>query len=194
MLTEKILIKDSAGLQAETSPGLFPTILGKGPWPKLGKMIDLTSKLGEINDIEHNKGSKIYLQNQVILDCIMPCIQVFSIILIWVIVSHKKWSLKIVKKKQMFFFLLFLFGKTDMVLGKMWLFSIGKWGRNFEIWPLQKGRKLPEVSKFHLIGFGCFSPEMDEIRFCFYDKGLAMLLALEYSILLFKSVTKSQRQ
>ena len=29
-------------------------------------MIDLTSKLGEINDIEHNKGSKIYPQNQVI--------------------------------------------------------------------------------------------------------------------------------
>ena len=33
------------------------------------KMIDLTSKLGEIKDIEHNKGSKIY-----ILDCIMPSI------------------------------------------------------------------------------------------------------------------------
>ena len=30
-------------------------------------MIDLTSKLGEINDIEHIKGSKIYPQNQVIL-------------------------------------------------------------------------------------------------------------------------------
>ena len=26
----------------------------------LEKMIDLTSKFGEINDIEHNKGSKIY--------------------------------------------------------------------------------------------------------------------------------------
>ena len=35
------------------------------------KKIDLTSKLGEINDIEHYKGSKIYTQNQVILDCIM---------------------------------------------------------------------------------------------------------------------------
>ena len=33
-------------------------------------MIDLTSKLGEINDIEHNKDSKIYPQNQVILDLI----------------------------------------------------------------------------------------------------------------------------
>ena len=31
-------------------------------------MIDFTAKLGEINDIEHNKGSKIYPQNQVILD------------------------------------------------------------------------------------------------------------------------------
>ena len=31
------------------------------------KMIDLTSKLGEINYIEHSKGSKIYPQNQVIL-------------------------------------------------------------------------------------------------------------------------------
>ena len=40
----------------------------------IGKMIYLTSKLGEINDIEHNKGSKIYPQNQVILDCIMSSI------------------------------------------------------------------------------------------------------------------------
>ena len=73
--------------------GLFPTILGKGPWPKLGKMMDLTAKLGEINDIEHNKGSKIYPQNQVILDYIMPTIPLkhkcLSIILIWDIVSHK---------------------------------------------------------------------------------------------------------
>ena len=74
---------------------LFPAILGKGHWPKLGKMIDLTSKLGEINDIEHtgNKCSKIYPQNQVILDCIMSSIPLkhkcLSIILIWVIVSHK---------------------------------------------------------------------------------------------------------
>ena len=52
--------------------GRFPAILGKGLWPKLGKKIDLTSKLGDINDIEHNKGSKIYPQNEVILDCIMP--------------------------------------------------------------------------------------------------------------------------
>ena len=31
-------------------------------------MIDLTSELGEIKDKQHNKGSKIYPQNQVILD------------------------------------------------------------------------------------------------------------------------------
>ena len=37
-------------------------------------MIDLTSKLGEINDTEHNKGSKIYPQNQAVLDCIMSSI------------------------------------------------------------------------------------------------------------------------
>ena len=36
--------------------------------------MDLTSKCGEINDIEHNKDSKIYHQNQVILDCIMSSI------------------------------------------------------------------------------------------------------------------------
>ena len=57
------------------------------------KMIDLTAKLGEVNNVEHNKGSKIHPQNQVILDCIMPTIPLnhkcLGIILIWVIVSHK---------------------------------------------------------------------------------------------------------
>ena len=54
----------------------FSSNFGKRPLAKIGKkMIDLTSKLGEINDIEHKKGSKIYPQNQVILDCIMPTIQ-----------------------------------------------------------------------------------------------------------------------
>ena len=55
-------------------------------------MIDLTSKLGEINDIEHNKGSKIYPRNQVILDGNMTSIPLkhksLSNILILVIVSH----------------------------------------------------------------------------------------------------------
>ena len=57
-------------------------------------MLDLTAKLGEINDIEHNKGGKIKSQNQVILDSIMQSIPLkhkcLSIILTWVIVSHKK--------------------------------------------------------------------------------------------------------
>ena len=56
-------------------------------------MTDLISILGEINDIEHDKGIKLYPQNQVILVCIMPSISLkhecLSIILIWVIVSHK---------------------------------------------------------------------------------------------------------
>ena len=46
----------------------------QAPGQNWEKMINLTSKLGEINNIEHNKGSKIYPQNQVILDCIMPSI------------------------------------------------------------------------------------------------------------------------
>ena len=60
----------SAGepMVTQNCTGLFPAILGKAPWLKLGKMIDLTSKMGEINDIEHNKDSKIYPQNQVNLD------------------------------------------------------------------------------------------------------------------------------
>ena len=54
------------GLAQDPKAGIFPAILGKGPWPKLGKSDELTAKLGEINNIEHNKGSKIYPQNQVI--------------------------------------------------------------------------------------------------------------------------------
>ena len=51
--------------------GFFQQLCEKTPGQK---MIVLTVKLGEINDIEHNKGSKIYPQNQIILDCIMPTI------------------------------------------------------------------------------------------------------------------------
>ena len=61
----------------------FSSNFGKGPW----------QKLGEINDIEYNKDSKLYPQNQVIIDCFMSSIpfkhKCLSIILIWVIVSHK---------------------------------------------------------------------------------------------------------
>ena len=49
--------------------GPFPAILGKAPGKRWEKKIDLTSKLGEINNIEYYKGSKIYPLNQVILDC-----------------------------------------------------------------------------------------------------------------------------
>ena len=54
--------------------GFFQQFWIKAPGQNWEKMIDLKSKLGEINDKEHNKGSKIYQQNQVILDCIMSSI------------------------------------------------------------------------------------------------------------------------
>ena len=49
----------------------FQQFWEKTPGENWEKMIALAAKLGEINDIEHYKGSKIYPQNQVILDCIM---------------------------------------------------------------------------------------------------------------------------
>ena len=84
--------------------GLFEQFYEKTPGQNWGKMIDLTSRLGEINNIEHNKDSKIYPQNQVILDCIMSSIPLkhkfLSIILIWVIVFISS----TVSKKSIFFF------------------------------------------------------------------------------------------
>ena len=56
-------MSNSLNINYKVNSRLFPAILGKGLWPKLNKMIVLTSKLGEINDIEHNKGSKIHPQN-----------------------------------------------------------------------------------------------------------------------------------
>ena len=87
------LMRENMSLGVLTRQG-FSSNFGKRPLAKIvKKMIDFTSKLGEINYIEHNKGSKIYPQNQVILDCIMPTISLkhkcLSIILIWVIVYHK---------------------------------------------------------------------------------------------------------
>ena len=74
------------------SQGLFQQFWEKAPGQNWEKMIDFKSKLGEIN-YKEKKGSKIYPQSQVILDCIMPSIQLkhkcLSIFLIWVIVSHK---------------------------------------------------------------------------------------------------------
>ena len=78
---------------ANSHRAFFQQFWEKAPGQNWEKMINLTAKLGEINDIEHNKGSKIYPQNQVILDCIIPTIPLkhkcLSIILVWVIVSHK---------------------------------------------------------------------------------------------------------
>ena len=74
-------------------PGLFQKFWEKAPVQNWEKMIDLSSKFGEIKDIDHNKGSKIFPQNQVILDCIMPSIPLkhkcLSIIQTWVIVFHR---------------------------------------------------------------------------------------------------------
>ena len=51
--------------------GFFQQFWEKAPGQIWEKMIDLTKKLGEINSIDHNKGNKLYPQNQVILDCII---------------------------------------------------------------------------------------------------------------------------
>ena len=116
--------------------GLFPAILGQGPWPKLGKNDELNIKIGRNYDMEHNKGSKIYPQNQVIIDCIMASIQIKHKCLMGHFFSRKKG-----KKKIFFFFLLFLFGKNRHGIGeKRWLFSFGN---GAEIRPLEKGRKSP---------------------------------------------------
>ena len=48
-------------LKVNLSDRAFSSNFEKRPLAKIGKkMINLTSKLGEINDIEHYKGSKIY--------------------------------------------------------------------------------------------------------------------------------------
>ena len=68
--------------------GFFQQFWGKAPGKNWEKMIDLTSKW-----VKLTTGSKIYPQYQVILCCIMSSIPLkhkcLSIILIWVIVSHK---------------------------------------------------------------------------------------------------------
>ena len=119
----------------------FQQIWEKAPGQIWEKMINLTSKLGEISGIEHNKGSKIYPQNEVILDCIMPSIPLnhkcLSIILIWVSASHK-FSLKKSLKKKHFFFTFLNLEKQRWYWEKRWLFSIGNGAK---IRPLEKGRK-----------------------------------------------------
>ena len=54
--------------------GFFQQFWEKTPGRNWEKMIDLTSKLGEINDIQLNKGSKIYPQNQVMFNEQCTCI------------------------------------------------------------------------------------------------------------------------
>ena len=49
------------------------------------------------------------------------------------------------QKNFFFFFYFSLLGKTDMVLGKMWLFSIEN---GAEIRPLEMGRKSPVQCSF----------------------------------------------
>ena len=67
----------------------FQQFWEKAPGQNWEKMINLTSKLGEINTIEHNEGSKIYPQNQVILDCIMSSIPLKHTFSQVVVVSKK---------------------------------------------------------------------------------------------------------
>ena len=125
--------------------GFFQQFWGKAPGQNWEKMIDLTSKLGEINNIEHNRGSKIYPQNQVIFDCIMSSIPLkhtrLSILLIWVFVSHKLLLVVVVskKRKKIFFF-------TFLNLEKLtWYWEKGgyfywEWGQNSAS---GEGRKCP---------------------------------------------------
>ena len=54
--------------------GFFQQFWEKAYVQNWEKMIDLTSRFGEINNIEHNEGSKIHPLNQVFLDCIMSSI------------------------------------------------------------------------------------------------------------------------
>ena len=47
-------------LWCDSVQGFFQQFREKAPGQNWEKVIDLTSKLGEINDTEHNKGSKTY--------------------------------------------------------------------------------------------------------------------------------------
>ena len=82
-MTLSIQYEQSGGFQQSQpmntirAQGLFQQFWEKAPGQNWGKKIDLTSKLGEINDTEHYKSSKIYTKNQFILDCIMPSIPLF---------------------------------------------------------------------------------------------------------------------
>ena len=47
-------------VDGDLEKGFFQQFWEKAPGQNWEKMVDLTSKLREINDIERNKGSKIY--------------------------------------------------------------------------------------------------------------------------------------
>ena len=132
-----ILLSKYSNVYLQQVSGLFPAILGKGPWPKLGE----NDQLKKLTAFEHNKGRNIYPQIQVILACIMPSItpkyKCLSIILIWDIVSHmQEWSLK----KNNFSF----FGKNGHGIGgKRWLFLYLEWGRDSAP---RDGQKIHQVS------------------------------------------------
>ena len=51
--------------------GFFQQFWEKAPGQNWEKMINLTTKLGEINNIDHNKANKIYPRNQVILEIVL---------------------------------------------------------------------------------------------------------------------------
>ena len=55
----QITDRDTSGMHYTRA---FSSSFGKRPLAKIGKNIELTAKLGEFNDIEHNKGSKYILK------------------------------------------------------------------------------------------------------------------------------------
>ena len=112
----------------------FSSNFGKRPPAKIGKkMINLKARLGEINNIVHNKCSKIYPQNQVILDCIMPTLPL----------KHKcvlKYHSDMGHCLIFFFFTFLNWEKADMVLGKKVAIFNWEWGRNSAP---REGQKMP---------------------------------------------------
>ena len=100
-------------------------------------------------------GSKIYPQNQAVLDCIMPSIPLkhkrLSIILIWVSVSHKLVvvvSKKQVKKKK-------IWENQTWYWEKRWLFFIGN---GAEIRPIEMGRKGPGLTLDRVVRCSSLTP------------------------------------
>ena len=92
---------------SEFRQGFFQQFWEKAAGQNWGKMINLTSKLGEINNIEQIMGSKIYPQNQVVLDCITQSIRL----------KHKCLVFSSGLKKKIFF-LPFFIGKNRHSIGK----------------------------------------------------------------------------